>query len=168
MFFLFSFTSIRSLFSSLNAWLADLLIVSSYYSFSEFCTASFFRLISDSLYIFFVLFFVTQDTLHLIHKTPTFIWSHMRTDAALRVRSCNSTTHNLAHLTSKHPPSAQKMGEGDYGRTRRVFVLFLMLGRRADRPMIFHIFPYLFYQRFLVNNCSKFCVKKWDPLYPSC
>ena len=34
----------RSLFSSLNAWLADLLIVSSYYSFSVFRTASFFRL----------------------------------------------------------------------------------------------------------------------------
>ena len=50
-------TSSRSLFSSLNAWLADLLIVSSYYSFSEFRTASFYRLISDSSYIFFVLLF---------------------------------------------------------------------------------------------------------------
>ena len=26
--------------------------------------------------------------------------------------------------------------------------------------MIFHIFPYLFYHRFLVSNCSKFCVKR--------
>ena len=51
---LFSFSSSHSRFSSLNAWLADLLIVSSYYSFSEFRTASFVRLyISDSLYIFF-------------------------------------------------------------------------------------------------------------------
>ena len=37
--------------------------------------------------------------------------------------------------------------------SRRVFVLFLILGRRADHPMIFHIFPYLFYHRFLVSNC---------------
>ena len=44
--------------------------------------------------------------------------------------------------------------------SRRVFVLFLILGRRADHPMIFHIFPYLFYHRFLVSNCSKFCVKQ--------
>ena len=44
--------------------------------------------------------------------------------------------------------------------SRRVFVLFLILGRRADHPMIFHIFPYLFYHRFLVSNCSKFCVKR--------
>ena len=27
----------------------------------------------------------------------------------------NSTTRNWAHLTSKHPQSPQKMGEGDYG-----------------------------------------------------
>ena len=26
--------------------------------------------------------------------------------------------------------------------------------------MIFHIFPYLLYHRFLVSNCSKFGVKK--------
>ena len=45
------FNSSRSLFSSLNAWRADLLIVSSYYSFSEFRTASFFRLISDSFLV---------------------------------------------------------------------------------------------------------------------
>ena len=44
--------------------------------------------------------------------------------------------------------------------SRRIFVLFLILGRRADHPMIFHIFPYLFYHRFLVSNCSKFCVKQ--------
>ena len=65
---LFSFSSSHSsfylsslLFSSLNAWLADLLIVSSYYSFSEFRTASFFRLITQAaanIYnLFYPLFF---------------------------------------------------------------------------------------------------------------
>ena len=76
----------------------------------------------------------------------------------------NSTTRNWAHLTSKQwPPnwSPQKMGElVIMVESRRIFVLFLILGRRADHPMIFHIFPYLFYHRFLVSNCSKFCVKQ--------
>ena len=72
----------------------------------------------------------------------------------------NSTTGNWAYLTSKPPQSPQKMGEGDYCRILKVFVLFLILGRRADHPMIFHIFPYLFNHRFLVSNCSKFCVKQ--------
>ena len=72
----------------------------------------------------------------------------------------NSTTRNWARLTSKHPQSPQKMGEVRYGRIPKGFVLFLILGRRADHPMIFHIFPYLFYHRFLVSNCLKFCVKR--------
>ena len=83
----------------------------------------------------------------------------------------NSTTGNWAHLTSKHHPKSSKNG----GRSlvimvgsRRVFVLFLILGRRADHPMIFHIFPYLFYHSFLVSNCSKFCVKQMgSTVYPS-
>ena len=56
-FCLFSLSSSRSraLLSSPNAWLADLLIISYYYWFSEFHAASFFRLFSDSLYIFFIL-----------------------------------------------------------------------------------------------------------------
>ena len=45
---------------------------------------------------------------------------------------------------SKHPQSPQKMGEGDYGRILKGFVLFLILGRRADHPMIFHIFSISF------------------------
>ena len=64
----------------------------------------------------------------------------------------NSTTRIWAHLTSKHPQSPQKMGEGDYGRIPKGFVLFLILGRRAHHPMIFHIFQYFFYHRFLISN----------------
>ena len=56
----------------------------------------------------------------------------------------NSTTRNWAHLTSKHPQSPPKMGEGDYGRIPKVFALFLILGRRADHPIIFHIFSISF------------------------
>ena len=58
----------------------------------------------------------------------------------------NWTTRNWAHLTSKYPPpqSPQKMGEGDYGRFPNVFLLFLILGRRADHPMNFHIFSISF------------------------
>ena len=46
--------------------------------------------------------------------------------------------------------------------SRRVFVLFLIWGGGggADHAMIFHTFSDLFYNRFLVSNCSKFCVKK--------
>ena len=32
-----------------------------------------------------------------------------------------NTTRNWAHLTSKHPQSPQKMGEGDYGRIPKGF-----------------------------------------------
>ena len=71
----------------------------------------------------------------------------------------NSTTRNWAHLTLKHPQSPQNWGKVFMVGSRRVFVLFLILGRWAGHPMIFHIFPYLFYHRFLVSNCSKFCVK---------
>ena len=51
------------------------------------------------------------------------------------------------------------MGEGDCGRIPKGFCALFDLGRRADHPMIFHIFSISFYHRFLVSNCSKFCVK---------
>ena len=64
------------------------------------------------------------------------------------------------HIWRRNTPKVlKKWGKVIMVGSRRVFVLFLILGRRADHPMIFHIFPYLFYHRFLVSNCSKFCVK---------
>ena len=80
----------------------------------------------------------------------------------------NSTTGNWAHLTSKHLKVLKKWGKVIMVESRRVFVLFLILGRRTDHPMIFHIFPYLFYHRFLVSNCSKFCVKQMGSTVRHC
>ena len=57
----------------------------------------------------------------------------------------HSTTRNWAHLTLKHPQSPQKWGKVIMVRSRRVIFLFLILGRRPDHHMIFHIFsvPFL-------------------------
>ena len=54
----------------------------------------------------------------------------------------NSTTRNWAHLTSKHPQSPQKMGEGDYGRIPKGFVLFFDFGEegRPYWPVLANIF----------------------------
>ena len=57
----------------------------------------------------------------------------------------DSTTRNWAHVTSKHPPkSLKKWGKVIMVGSRRVFILFLILGRRADHPMFFHIFSISF------------------------
>ena len=65
------------------------------------------------------------------------------------------------HMWRRNTPKVlKKWGKVIMVGSRRVFILFLILGRRADHPMIFHIFPYLFYHRFSVSNCSKFCVKR--------
>ena len=44
--------------------------------------------------------------------------------------------------------------------SRRPGHLVLILGRRADHHMIFHIFSISFYHGFFIGDCSKFCVKK--------
>ena len=75
----------------------------------------------------------------------------------------NATTGNWAHLTSKHPQSPQKMGEGDkliMVESRRVLSSFWFWGGGQTIPWFFIFFPYLFYHRLLVSNCSKFCVKQ--------
>ena len=73
----------------------------------------------------------------------------------------NSTTRNWAHLTSKHPQSPQKMGDGDYGRIPKGFCPLFDFGEEGrpshDFSYFFHIF---FTIGFLVSNCSKFCVKQ--------
>ena len=50
--------------------------------------------------------------------------------------------------------------------TRRFFLLFLILGKRADHPINFHSIPYLFYHSIFVSNCSMFCacVKRMGPI----
>ena len=59
------------------------------------------------------------------------------------------------------PQSPQKMGEGDYGRIPKGFCPLFDFGEEGrpshDFSYFFHIF---FYHRFLVSNCSKFCVKQ--------
>ena len=90
---------------------------------------------------------------HPVHRS--LIWSHMRADAALSVGTYDVKTP-LKVL--------KKWGGGWFFVGSRRFSLFLIFGRRADHPMIFYFFHF-FYHRILVSNCSKFRVKKWDPLY---
>ena len=77
------------------------------------------------------------------YTTPAYGQTCVRT-LPYEYAAVNSTTGNWAHLTSKHPQSPQKMGKVIMVGSRRVFVLFLILGRRADHPMIFHIFSISF------------------------
>ena len=71
----------------------------------------------------------------------------------------NSTTRNWAHLTSTHPPKSSKKGEGDYGRIPKGLCPLFDFGEEGRPSNDFPYFPYLFNHRFLVSNCSKFCVK---------
>ena len=80
----------------------------------------------------------------------------------------NWIPRNWAHLTSKHPESPQKMGEDDFGRFPKVFSPLFDFGEEGRPSHDFScFFPYLFYHRFLVSNCSEFCVNSndSDPLY---
>ena len=63
----------------------------------------------------------------------------------------NSTTRNWAHLTSKHPQSPQKMGEGDYGRIPKGFCPLFDFGEE-DRPS--HDFSYFFHIFFTIGFWS--------------
>ena len=72
----------------------------------------------------------------------------------------NSTTRNWAQLTSKPPPPPKVLGEGGYGRIPKGFCPLFDFGEEGRPSHDFSYFPYLFYHRFLVSNCSKFCVKR--------
>ena len=71
------------------------------------------------------------------------------------------TGHIWRRNTPQSPP---KMGEGDYGRIPKGFCPLFDFGEEGRPtetiPWFFIFFPYLFYHRFLVSNCSKFCVKQ--------
>ena len=57
----------------------------------------------------------------------------------------NSTTRNWDTFDVETPPKVlKKWAKVIMVGSRRVFVLFLILGRRADHPMIFHIFSISF------------------------
>ena len=59
------------------------------------------------------------------------------------------------------PKVLKKWGWWILPGSRRLGHLVLILGRRADHRMIFHIFfSNLFYHGFFIGDCSKFCVKK--------
>ena len=72
----------------------------------------------------------------------------------------NSTTRNWAHLTSKHPKVLKKWGKVIMVGSQRVFVLFLILGRRADHPIIFHVFSISFLPKVFGQQLFKVLRKK--------
>ena len=79
----------------------------------------------------------------------------------------NSTTHNWAHLTSKHPQSPQKMGEGDYGRTPKGFCPLFDFGE-AGRPS--HNFSYFFHIFFTIGFGQQLfkVLRKTDGIHRTC
>ena len=89
-------------------------------------------------------------------------WNQKSIDASKRSPASVQATRNWEDMTSKHPQSPQKCGKWILLGPRtgpKVFSPLLILGRRQDHPMIFHIFT-SFYRWFFVSNCSTFCVLK--------
>ena len=76
--------------------------------------------------------------LHALHRSRLYGQTCVRT-LPYAYAVVNSTTRNWAHLTSKHPQSPQKMGEGDYGRIPKAFCPLFDFGEEG-RPS--HDFSY--------------------------
>ena len=75
-------------------------------------------------------------------------------------------------MTSKHPPPPKALKKGwkwTLVGSQRFSLLFLTLGRRADHPRFFDIFPYLFlphvFRQQLFNVLHMRKKSEWDPLY---
>ena len=72
---------------------------------------------------------------------------------------------NWAHMTWNAPQSPQKMGVVGIARIPKAWSPRFDFGEEGRSSHDFSYFPYLFYHGFFAGDCSKFCVKKWNPLY---
>ena len=65
------------------------------------------------------------------------------------------------HIWRRNTPKVlKKWGKVIMVGSRRFLPSFWFWGGGQTIPWFFIFFPYLFYHRFLVSNCSKFCVKQ--------